>query len=50
LLTKSIDKGSLDNDLSPVQRKQMLDLLNTFVRSRKRNTSSQRSGYITDQA
>src|SRR5258708_6168728 len=30
LLTKSIDKGSLNDELSPAQQNQMLDLLNTF--------------------
>lgn len=49
LLTKSIDKGSLDDELSPTQRKQMLDLLNTFgPLTNKKYTGSQRSGYITE--
>jgi monoamine oxidase len=46
LLTKSIDKGSLDDALSPAQRKQMLDLLNTFgPLQNKKYAGSQRSGY-----
>jgi len=49
LLTKSIDKGSLDDDLSPAQRKQMLDLLNTFgPLQNKKYVGSQRSGYVTE--
>jgi len=49
LLTKSIDKGSLDDELSPTQRKQMLDLLNTLgALTNKKYTGSQRSGYITE--
>jgi monoamine oxidase len=49
LLTKSIDKGSLDDELSPTQRKQMLDLLSTFgPLTNKRYIGSQRSGYINE--
>jgi monoamine oxidase len=49
LLTKSIDKGSLDDELSPAQRKQMLDLLNTFgPLQNKKYVGSQRSGYVTE--
>ena len=49
LLTKSIDKGSLNDELSPAQQKQMLDLLNTFgPLSNKKYIGSQRSGYTTE--
>src|SRR5436305_4822901 len=48
LLTKAIDKGSLDAELTPTQKKQMLDLLNTFGPLKdKKYTGSQRSGYTT---
>ena len=48
LLTKAIDKGSLDDELSPTQKKQMLDLLNTFgPLTNKKYVGSQRSGYTT---
>jgi len=48
LLTKAIDKGSLDDELTPAQKKQMLDLLNTFgPLNNKKYTGSQRSGYTT---
>lgn len=46
LLTKAIDQGSLDTELSPAQKKQMLDLLNTFGPLKdKKYVGSQRSGY-----
>ena len=49
LLTKAIDKKSLDDDLSPAQQKQMLDLLNTFgPLQNKKYVGSQRSGYIVE--
>ena len=49
LLTKSIDKGSLNSELSPAQQKQMLDLLNTFGPLKdKKYIGSQRSGYTTE--
>lgn len=48
LLTKAIDKGSLDDTLPPTQRKQMLDLLITFgLLQNKQYLGSQRSGYVT---
>jgi monoamine oxidase len=48
LLTKAIDKGSLDDELSPKQKEQMLHLLNTFGPLKdKKYVGSQRSGYIT---
>ncbi len=46
LLTKSIDKGSLDDDLTPAQRTLMLDLLNNFgPLQNKKYVGSQRAGY-----
>jgi len=46
LLTKAIDKGSLDDELTPKQKAQMLDLLNTFGPLKdKKYVGSQRSGY-----
>jgi monoamine oxidase len=46
LLTKAIDKGSLDDELTPGQKKLMLDLLNTFgPLKNKKYVGSQRSGY-----
>ncbi|MEA2163092.1 MAG: monoamine oxidase [Thermoanaerobaculia bacterium] len=49
LLTKSIDKGSLNDELSPRQKAQMLDLLNTFgPLTKKKYIGSQRSGYTTE--
>ena len=48
LLTKAIDKGSLDDELTPTQKKEMLDLLNTFGPLKdKKYVGSQRSGYTT---
>ena len=48
LLTKAIDKGSLDDELSPRQKEQMLHLLNTFGPLKdKKYVGSQRSGYVT---
>jgi monoamine oxidase len=49
LLTKSIDKGSLNDELSPKQKERMLDLLNTFgPLTKKKYIGSQRSGYTTE--
>jgi monoamine oxidase len=46
LLTKAIDKGSLDDTLPPAQKKQMLELLVTFGPLQgKSYAGSQRSGY-----
>lgn len=48
LLTKAIDKGSLDDSVSPAQRTKLLDLLNTFgPLQNKKYVGSQRSGYTT---
>jgi monoamine oxidase len=49
LLTKAIDKKSLDDELSPAQQKNMLDLLATFgPLKNKKYVGSQRSGYVTE--
>lgn len=50
LLSKAIDKGSLNDDLSPGERSQMLDLLLTFgpLNKDRKYTGSQRSGYTTE--